>query len=157
MSNDKWKMIEFLPSLQPTRFPMLSSFYLSRDECHAIKGDAMLAIRKTAFLFAVLTGTLFLTACPSQTNIGKINRDPGRYRDKEVGIVGRVTDSYGVLGNGAYEIDDGTGKMWVVTKRGVPSRGARVGTKGYVHTGFSFAGRTFGTVLEETDRHSKGR
>jgi hypothetical protein len=117
----------------------------------------MLAIRKTAFLFTVLAGTLFLTACPSQTNIGKINADPGRYRDKEVGIVGRVTDSYGLLGNGAYEIDDGTGKMWVVTKRGVPSRGARVGTKGYVHTGFSFGGRTFGTVLEETDRRSKGR
>jgi len=57
----------------------------------------MLSIRKATFFFAVLAGTLFLTACPSQTNIGKINSDPGRYSNKEVGIVGRVTDSYGVL------------------------------------------------------------
>jgi hypothetical protein len=117
----------------------------------------MLSIRKATFFFAVLAGTLFLTACPSQTNIGKINSDPGRYRNKEVGIVGRVTDSYGVLGNGAYEIDDGTGKVWVVTRRGIPSRGSRVGAKGYVHTGFSFAGRSFGTVVEETDRSSRSR
>jgi hypothetical protein len=117
----------------------------------------MLSMRKVTFFFAVLAGTLFLTACPSQTNIGRINSDPGRYRNKEVAIVGRVTDSYGVLGNGAYEIDDGTGKLWVVTKRGLPSRGSHVGTKGYVHTGFSFGGRSFGTVVEETDRRSKGR
>jgi hypothetical protein len=117
----------------------------------------MLALRKTAVFVALLSGTLLLTACPSQTNISKINADPSRYRGKEVGIVGRVIDSYGVMGNGAYEIDDGTGRMWVATRRGVPSRGARVGAKGYVHSGFSFAGRTFGTVMEETDRAAKGR
>src|SRR5258705_3780867 len=115
----------------------------------------MLSIRKATFFFAVLAGTLFLTACPSQTNIGKINADPGRYRNKEVGIVGRVTDSYGVLGNGAYEIDDGTGRIWVATRRGIPSRGSQVGTKGSVHTGLSFGGRSSGTVIEETDHPAK--
>jgi hypothetical protein len=98
---------------------------------------------------------VLLTACPSQTTISKINADPARYRDKEVAIIGTVRDSYGVMGNGAYEIDDGTGRLWVVTKRGVPSRGARVGAKGRVYTGFNFGGRNFGTVLEETDRRSK--
>jgi hypothetical protein len=105
----------------------------------------------------ILIGALLLTACPEQTNISKINADPGRYRNKEVGIVGNVTDSYGVLGNGAYEIDDGTGRIWVVTRRGVPSRGSRVGAKGKIYTGFSWGGRSFGTVLEETDRSAKGR
>jgi len=115
----------------------------------------MLALKKAIVLSVLVTGTLLLTACPSQTNIAKINRDPDRYRNKEVGIAGRVTDSYGVLGAGAYEIDDGTGRMWVATRRGVPSRGSRVGAKGYIHSGFSFAGRNFGTVLEETDRRSR--
>src|SRR6185369_12290292 len=111
---------------------------------------------KTAvILVALVVGTLLLTACPSQTNIGKINADPGRYRGKEVGIVGRVTDSYGVMGQGAYEIDDGTGRIWVATTRGVPARGSRVGTKGYVHSGFSWAGRSYGTVLEERDRRAQ--
>jgi len=115
----------------------------------------MLALKKVAVFLVLLSGALLLTACPSQTNIAKINSDPNRYRGKEVGIAGRVTDSYGVMGTGAYEIDDGTGKIWVATKRGVPSRGSRVGAKGYIHSGFSFAGRSFGTVLEETDRRSR--
>ncbi len=111
--------------------------------------------RKAAAVLAVLVGTVLLTACPSQTNISKINADPDRYRGKEVGIAGTVTNSYGAMGTGAYEIDDGTGRMWVATRRGVPSRGSHVGTKGYIHNGFSFAGRSFGTVLEETDRRSR--
>lgn len=115
----------------------------------------MLALRKAAVFVVLLGGVLLLTACPSQTNIAKINANPDRYRNKEVGIAGRVTDSYGVLGAGAYEIDDGTGRIWVATRTGVPSRGARVGAKGYIHSGFSFAGRNFGTVLEETDRRSR--
>ena len=105
----------------------------------------------------ILSGVLLLTACPKQTTISKINADPGRYRNKEVGLIGTVTDSYGVLGNGAYEIDDGTGKIWVVTRRGVPSRGSRVGAKGRIYTGFSFGGRNFGTVLEESDRRYRGK
>ncbi len=107
---------------------------------------------------SLLMAIVFLfTACPSKTTISKINADPARYRNKEVGIVGTVRDSYGVLGNGAYELDDGTGRLWVVTKRGVPSRGARVGAKGRVYTGFNFGGRNFGTVLEESDRRAQDK
>jgi len=106
---------------------------------------------------ALLVGTVLLTACPSQTNIAKINADPDHYRGKEIGIAGTVTDSYGAAGIGAYEIDDGTGKLWVATKRGVPSRGSRIGAKGYLRSGISFNGRTYGTVMEETDRRARGR
>jgi len=122
-----------------------------------LEGDIMQGLKKAALFFALLVGTVLLTACPSQTNISKINADPDRYRGKEVGIAGRVTDSYGLAGAGAYEIDDGTGRIWVATKHGVPSRGSQVGAKGYVHNGFSFNGRSFGTVMEETDRRTRGR
>ena len=115
----------------------------------------MVALKKAAVLVILISSALLFTACPSQTNIRKINANPDRYRNREVGIAGRVTDSYGVLGAGAYEIDDGTGRIWVATRRGVPSRGSHVGAKGYIHNGFSFAGRSFGTVLEETDRRSR--
>ena len=117
----------------------------------------MLALKKAAAFAVLIGGLLLLTACPSQTNISKINADPDRYRGKEVGIAGTVTNSYGALGTGAYEIDDGTGRIWVATKRGVPSKGSRVGAKGYIHNGFNFAGRSFGTVMEETDRRTRGR
>lgn len=115
----------------------------------------MKVIRKTGYLAVVCAFTLLLTACPSRTTISKINADPAKYQNKEVGIVGTVTDSYGVMGNGAYELDDGTGKLWVATTRGVPARGSRIGASGRVHTGFSFGGRSFGTVLQETDRRAK--
>ncbi len=105
----------------------------------------------------IAAATLFLTACPSQTTISQITGDPGRYRNKEVGIVGRVTDSYGVMGTGAYEIDDGTGRIWVATTRGVPAKGSRVGVKGQVHTGFSIGGRSFGTIIEESGRKVERR
>src|SRR5918998_3447198 len=109
---------------------------------------------KTCLALLLLLGTLLFTACPSRQSISKILADPGRYDNKEVGVAGTVTDSYGVLHMGAYELDDGTGKMWIVTKRGVPSRGAKVGAKGRVYTGFNLSGRNFGTVLEESDRRA---
>lgn len=117
----------------------------------------MQGLKKAAVVFALLSGTLLLAACPNQTNISRINANPDRYRGKEVSITGTVTNSYGAMGAGAYEIDDGTGRMWVASRQNVPSRGARVGTRGHVRTGFTFAGRSFGTVIEETDRRTKGR
>jgi hypothetical protein len=117
----------------------------------------MLALKKAAVLAVLTFGTLLLTACPSQTKISDLLADPDRYRGKEVGIAGTVTDSYGVMGAGAYEIDDGSGKIWVATTRGVPSRGARVGAKGYVHNGWTVRGRSFGTVMEERDRRTRGK
>jgi hypothetical protein len=117
----------------------------------------MRLLRTSVILSTLLAATLLLTACPSGTTISKINADPARYKNREVGLVGRVTDSYGIMGTGAYELDDGTGRIWVATTRGVPSKGSRVGVKGHVLTGFALAGRSFGTVLEETGRKVEGR
>jgi hypothetical protein len=122
-----------------------------------MKGDAMYVLRKAFFLSAILAGALALTACPSKTTISKINQDPGRYRNKEVGLIGTVTDSYGVLGNGVYELDDGTGRIWVVTTRGVPSRGARIGVSGRVYSGLEYGGRNYGLGLKEENRETKSR
>ena len=116
----------------------------------------MRLLRKFAFFSMLAAGAMILTAC-SQTTISKINADPARYKNKEVGVVGRVTDSYGIAGAGAYELDDGTGRIWVATTRGVPSKGSKVGVKGHVHASFAIAGRSFGTVLEETGRKAEGR
>jgi hypothetical protein len=111
--------------------------------------------QRISFISLLFIGTLLFTACPQRESISKIMADPGRYRNKEVSIVGRVTDSYGVLGQGTYEIDDGTGRLWVATRRGVPSRGAHVGVKGRILSGGNFGGRNFGTILEESGRQAK--
>ena len=85
--------------------------------------------KRTGLGSLILIGALLLTACPKQETISRINADPGRYRNKEVGIVGTVTDSYGV-GNGAYEIDE-VRQAVVGDYAGVPSRD-EVGTKGKI-------------------------
>lgn len=106
-------------------------------------------------LAVLLAVAFFVTACPQRETISRINADPGRYRNKDVSVAGTVTDSYGLLNFGVYEIDDGTGKLLVVTQRGIPSRGSKVGAKGRVYTGASYGGRSFGTVLEESGRRAQ--
>ncbi|MCI0664198.1 MAG: hypothetical protein L0220_24330 [Acidobacteria bacterium] len=103
----------------------------------------------------LLTTTLLFSACPSKTSINQINGDPERYRGKEVMVIGEVTNSYGVRGIGAYELNDGTGKLWVITDRGVPSKGAQVGAIGKYLQGVNWDGRNFGSALQETDRKVK--
>jgi hypothetical protein len=120
-----------------------------------MKGDAMYFLRKSFYLSAVLATAIVLTACPSQTNISKINANPAKYRNRKVALIGTVTDSYGVLGNGIYELDDGTGRIWVATTRGVPSKGAQVGVSGRVYTGIQYGGRTYGTGLQEERRRTR--
>ena len=111
--------------------------------------------RSIALAFA-LVAALSVTVL-AKKSINQINADPSRYHNKKISIVGTVTDSYGVLGQGMYEIDDGTGRLWVVAGRTVPARGARVEAKGRLITGFVFRGRNMGTVLQESDRKAKDR
>jgi hypothetical protein len=101
----------------------------------------------------VLAGSVLLAGCPPRVSIAKLNQDPGRYAGKEVSIAGRVTDSFGALGRGAFQVDDGSGLMWVVTGHyGVPENGATVAVTGHIEQGFSFGGRNFAVMLHETER-----
>jgi hypothetical protein len=100
--------------------------------------------------------SLALTGCPERKTIADITSDPGRYQDKEVAVVGRVTRSYGALGYGIFEIDDGTGRMWIFTEKyGVPSKDAYVGVKGRVVSGVTYNGRNYGTGMRETERRTR--
>lgn len=110
-------------------------------------------VSRLSLTLLLIIGSLLLVACPTRTSIERINRDPGRYYGKDVAISGRVTTSFGALGSGVYEVDDGTGRMWVFSQRyGVPSQGAKVGVTGRIEQGFSFGGRSFATILRETER-----
>ncbi len=100
---------------------------------------------------AVAATSLLLIGCPPHVSIADVNRDPGRYAGKEITIAGRVSDSFGALGNGLFQIDDGTGHMWVVSQSyGVPGNGNKVGVTGRIEQGFSFGGRSFAVVMKET-------
>jgi hypothetical protein len=101
----------------------------------------------------VICGILLLAGCPTRTSIAKINQDPGRFVGKEVTIAGRVSGSFGALGSGIFQLDDGTGSIWVYSQNyGVPSNGAKLAVTGRIEQGFNFGGRNFATILKETQR-----
>lgn len=88
-------------------------------------------LRRFGTVVLVLGLGLGLVAC-RETTIAKLLAEPDRYRDDEVGLKGDVIKSASVLGRGAYQLDDGTGTIWVVSTKGVPRQGARVAVKGRV-------------------------
>jgi hypothetical protein len=81
---------------------------------------------------AVLTAAALTGMACREVTINRLLAEPGRYADDEVGLKGDVVDSVSILGRGAYKLDDGTGTIWVVSDKGVPRRGARVGVRGKV-------------------------
>jgi hypothetical protein len=101
----------------------------------------------------VSVAALLLAGCPPRESIEKINRDPGRFAGKDITIAGRVTDSFGAIGSGIFQIDDGTGTIWVLSEKyGVPGNGANLAVTGRIQQGFAFGGRNFATILRETQR-----
>jgi hypothetical protein len=111
---------------------------------------------KNIIYFTAILILGFLLAACERTRISEINADPGRYMNKEVAVAGQVTQSIGALGKGIYQVDDGSGRLWVVANvRGVPSKGARVGVKGYVKPTVTFLGINYATVMQETDRRGE--
>ncbi|HEY2384086.1 MAG TPA: OB-fold nucleic acid binding domain-containing protein [Terriglobia bacterium] len=108
--------------------------------------------RKITFAAALVILGLILIGCERQ-QISQINADPGRFMNKEVVVAGRVMQSIGAFGHGIYQVDDGTGSLWVyANSRGVPSKGATVGVKGRVMPTITFLGINYATVLQESDR-----
>jgi hypothetical protein len=111
--------------------------------------------KKPAIWIFALSAALLLTSC-AYTKIGKITADPARYRNQTVRVEGRVTDSFGALSVGGYQIQDETGKIFVLSNRGVPSSGSKVAVNGTVIEGVTVMGRTFGTTIQEHDHRVRG-
>jgi hypothetical protein len=98
----------------------------------------MRRLRHTRYtlLFAAVLWALAMSGCEQKT-INEIKADPSRYANHEVSVVGKVARSYSLLGRGAYEVDDGTGRLWVVSEKGVPREGARIVVKGTIRDAYN--------------------
>lgn len=106
---------------------------------------------RTLTLTLVLASVFFFTACGA-VKIGRINADPSRFRNQTVHVTGSVVNSVGVLGTGGYQLEDGTGRIFVLSRTGVPSRGSRVTVTGKVIPGAEILGQAVGTAIRE-DHH----
>ncbi len=111
-------------------------------------------MKQTAGFLAALAAVLFLTACGA-VKIARINADPSRFRNRTVEVRGTVVTSVGLLGTGGYQIEDDTGKIYVVSTTGVPSKGSRVTVTGRVIGGAEILGQPVATAIRE--QHHKVR
>jgi hypothetical protein len=90
-----------------------------------------------------------LNACAHTVPIRDLLDRPQEFDGRVVEIEGLVTQSAGLLGTGAYEVDDGTGRIYVIAQgQGVPRQGARTKAKGRFESVFSVLGRTAAAIVQ---------
>jgi hypothetical protein len=102
----------------------------------------------------VVLAALLLAACAPVT-IGRINADPSRFQHHTVRITGTVTNSVGLLGKGGYQLEDNTGRIYVISGKGVPSRGSQVTVTGRVVPGAEVLGTAVGVSVREQSHSLK--
>ena len=103
-------------------------------------------------LTILLAVAILLAACAPVT-IGRINADPSHFRNRTVRVTGTVTNSVGLMGKGGYQLEDPTGRIYVISGKGVPSRGSKVTVTGRVAPGAEVLGTAIGVAIRE-DSHS---
>ena len=102
---------------------------------------------------AALAGALILLAgCASVTPIGELLQNSSKYNGKEVRIKGEVKESAGLLGRGAYQVNDGTGTLTVISETSAPPpSGSTIGVKGVFQALLTLGSKSL-AVLQEHSR-----
>jgi len=104
---------------------------------------------------AALLALVLIGGCKNVVPIKTLLDDPSRYDKQTVRIAGTVASTVGVLGYGAFRLDDGTGTLTVVSKEGgAPREGAKVWVEGEFRSAFTLGSET-GAVLIEKQRGSE--
>lgn len=109
-------------------------------------------MKRTILVLALLAAGAFAAGCKGggTTEIKALLDDPARFDRTTVRIAGTVKSAIGVLGYGAYEVDDGTGTLPVVTNEGgAPREGATVGVEGEFRSAFTLGTKTAAVVVEK--------
>jgi hypothetical protein len=99
---------------------------------------------------AITCLALSLAGCKGGvTPIKTLLDDPGRFDKQTVRIAGTVGSSIGVMGYGAYQVDDETGTLTVISQQGgAPREGAKVGVEGEFRSAFTLGDKTAAVLME---------
>ena len=120
----------------------------------------MKGTRLTIVTAMLLVAAMLLAGCKDErTKVSSILGRTNDFVNREVVVEGEVTKTHAadlvIAEAGVYQVDDGTGKIWVLTKNGVPKEGQTVVVKGTVSSGLQLAGESFGAFLREIDRRTR--
>ncbi len=110
---------------------------------------------KNAIMISIVF--IFIATCASVVRVSDIKQRPREYHDKHITISGTVDDviTLPILGVGVYQIDDGSGQIWVKPSGDVPYKGDRVRVGGTIKVGIEISGKTFGLLLIEDSPQEK--
>lgn len=108
-------------------------------------------MRKINILF-VLILLIMLIQCAASVRIGDIKNTPSRYHNKKVTIGGTIdeTITLPILGIAVFQLNDGTGTIWVKPKEMTREKGDRVRVTGEIKVGITISGKSFGLILIES-------
>ena len=103
----------------------------------------------------ILAMSLSIPGCTKTTKTGDITANSAQYDGKTVTISGYVEETIwnALTSRGAYQVNDGSGNIWVVTSKNPPAKGVKVSVTGSVSPAFTLGDRTLGTVVNETKRN----
>ena len=92
---------------------------------------------KKIYLCCLLALFLISFQCASTMRIGEIRNAPDQFHNKKVTISGTVdeTITLPILGVGVYQLNDGTGKIWIKPKERIPEKGKHVVVTGTLKVG----------------------
>jgi hypothetical protein len=96
-----------------------------------------------------------LASCSKTIKISDITGNLSQYNGKSVSINGYVGNTLwnALTGRGAYQVDDGSANIWVVTSKEPPVKGVKVSIQGTVSPAFTLGDTNLGTVINETKRN----
>ncbi len=84
------------------------------------------------------------------TPIAQVTSNPSQH--PEVTIHGQVVNLVSLFGQGAYDVRDNSGDIWVVAAHGVPALNTTVTVEGTPLQGLSLGSQTVGVALKEVRR-----
>jgi len=93
-----------------------------------------------------------LIQCAASVRIGDIKNTPSRFHNKKVTLSGTVDETLTlpILGVGVYQLNDGSGTIWIKPKEMTAEKGARVRVTGTIKVGLTISGKSFGLILIES-------
>ena len=93
--------------------------------------------RRNKIIWLVLSiSSIYLTGCDSWFNSHQnpflIKEIANKKEGKNIYVAGEIIRTIPLVNNGAYQLQDSTGNIWILTTATLPSMGAKISVKGKV-------------------------
>ena len=97
---------------------------------------------------------LILANSCANPKILNIKNNIEEFKNQEVTLNGEVIETLAIpfVRTGSYQLDDGSGRIWVLSAKNVPERGNQVIVTGTITVGVELGGKRFGVMVKETNK-----